>query len=65
MFLIALGLCCMQAFSSCGGWGLLFVVGHGCLIMGPSLVVKHRLSAHRLQLQHAGSVVVVHGLDTL
>ena len=28
----ALGLrCCVQAFSSCGEWGLLFVVVHGLL----------------------------------
>ena len=32
-FLAALGLCCCaQAFSSCGKWGLLFIVVRGLLI---------------------------------
>ena len=32
-----------QAFSSCGEWGLLFVVVHGLLIAVASLVAEHRL----------------------
>ena len=41
---VALGLrCCAQAFSSCGEWGLLFVVVRGLLIVVPSLVAEHRL----------------------
>ena len=33
LFLAVLGLhCCMWAFSSCGGWGILFVAMHGLLI---------------------------------
>ena len=39
----------MQAFSSCGKWGLLFVAVRGLLIAVASLVVEHRLLAHRLQ----------------
>ena len=39
-----LGLCCcMQAFSSCGEQGLLFVVVHGLLIAVVSLVAEHGL----------------------
>ena len=41
--LTALGLpCCVWAFSSCGEWGLLFVV-HGLLIAVASLVAEHGL----------------------
>ena len=44
LFLSALGLCCCAwAFSSCGQWGLLFVVVHGLLIAVASLVVEHGL----------------------
>ena len=44
LFLAALGLrCCAQAFSSCGEWGLLFVVVHGLLIAVASLVAEHGL----------------------
>ena len=40
----ALGLhCCVQAFSNCSEWGLLFVVVHGFLIAVASLVVGHGL----------------------
>ena len=40
----ALGLrCCTQAFSSCGKWGLLFVVVHGLLIAVASFVAEHGL----------------------
>ena len=44
VFLAALGLlCCVQAFSSCGEQGLLFVVVHRFLIAVASLVVEHEL----------------------
>ena len=44
LFLAALGLCCcVQAFSSCGERGLLFVVVRGLLIAVASLVAEHRL----------------------
>ena len=43
-FLAALGLrCCLQAFSSCSKWGLLFIVVHGLLMSVASLVVEHGL----------------------
>lgn len=40
-FLAVLGLCCCQGYS-------LAAVG-GFLVVGSTLVVEHRLSAHRLQ----------------
>ena len=41
-FLAALGLhCCMQAFSSCGEQGLLFVVVRRLLIAVASLAAEH------------------------
>ena len=44
LLLAALGLhCCMQAFSSCGERGLLFVAVHGLLIAVASLVAEHGL----------------------
>ena len=45
LFMAALGLhcCCVQAFSSCGEWGLLFVAVSGLLIVVASLVVEHGL----------------------
>ena len=44
LFLAVLGLrCCMRAFSSCGEWGLLFVVVRGFLIAVASLVAEHGL----------------------
>ena len=44
LFLAVLGLRrCMQAFSSCGERGLLFVVLRGLLIAVASLVAEHRL----------------------
>ena len=44
LFLAALGLrCCARAFSSCGEWGLLFVVVCRLLIAVASLVAEHRL----------------------
>ena len=43
-FVAALGLCCCtQAFSSCGEWGLLFLVVQSLLITVASLVTEHRL----------------------
>ena len=64
-FLAALSLhCCTWAFSSCGERGQIFIVVHGLLIEVASPVAEHRLQAHGLQqLQHAGSVVVAHGLS--
>ena len=51
LFLAVLGLlrCCAWAFSSCGEWGLLFIVVCGLLIAVASLVVKHRLQVRGLQ----------------
>ena len=44
LFLAALGLhCCVQAFSSCGELGLLFVAVRGLLIAVASLVAEHGL----------------------
>ena len=44
LFLAALGLrCCVQVFSSCGEWGLLFVAVHGLLIVVAPLVAEHGL----------------------
>ena len=44
LFLAVLGLhCCMRAFSSCGKWGLLFVMAHRLLIAVASLVAEHGL----------------------
>ena len=44
LFLAALGLrCCVQAFSSCSEWGLLFVAVHRLLIAVDSLVAEHGL----------------------
>ena len=43
-FLAVLGLhCCAQAFSSCGGRGLLLVAVHGLLTVVASLVAEHGL----------------------
>ena len=48
-FLAALGLrCCVQASSSCGERGLLFVAARGLLIEVASLVAEHRLQARGL-----------------
>ena len=50
VFLTVLGLrCCMPAFSSCGEWGLLFIVVLGLLIAVASPAAEHRLWAHGLQ----------------
>ena len=53
-------------FSSCGEWGLLFVVVHGLLIVVASFVAEHGFQGHGLQqLWHVGSVVVACGLQQL
>ena len=58
LFLAALGLrCCAQAFSSCGEWGLLFIVVHGLLI-----AVASHCGAQALGVQ--ASVVVACGLSS-
>ena len=60
LFLAGLGLCCcVQAFSSCGEQGLLFIVVHGILIAVASLVAGARALSTR------ASVVVAHGLQKL
>ena len=63
LFLAVLGRrCCLQAFSSCGERGLLFVAVCGLLTVLASLVADHGLQACRLQqLWHLGSVVVACG----
>ena len=44
LVLAVLGLhCCAQSFSSCGEWGLLFVVVRVLLIAVASLVAEHGL----------------------
>ena len=44
LFLAALGLrCCAWTSSSCGEWGLLFLVVRGLLIVVASLVAEHGL----------------------
>ena len=44
LFWAALDLCCcVQAFSSWGQWGLLFIAVRGLLIVVASLVQEHRL----------------------
>ena len=44
LFLAALGLCCcVQAFSSCGEQGLLFIAVRGLLIAVASHVAEHWL----------------------
>ena len=40
---------CVQAFSSCGEWGLLFGQVGGLLIAVDSLIAEHRLQARGLQ----------------
>ena len=45
---------CMQAFSGCSEWGLVFIAVHALLSVVASLVAGHRLSG-------TGSVVVVYG----
>ena len=39
---------CERAFSNCGKRGPLFIAVRGPLIIAASLVVEHRLQAHRL-----------------
>ena len=38
-----LGLCCVQAFSSCIEWGLLFIAVHRLPIVVASFAAEHRL----------------------
>ena len=40
--------CCARAFSSCGEWGLLFVVVRRLLIVLASLVAEHQLRCRGL-----------------
>ena len=47
--------CCVQAFSGCGEWVLLFSCGTWVLFAVASLVVEH-------ELQSMGSAVVIQGL---
>ena len=65
-----LGLCCcMQAFSSCSEWGLLFVAVHGLLIVvaflccGAQALGVWALVVVAPGLYSTGSVVVAHGLS--
>ena len=45
LFLVMLGLlCCVQVFSRCREWGLLFAAVQGLLIVVASLVAEHGLS---------------------
>ena len=54
----ALGLhCCVQAFSSCGERGLLFITVRGLLIAVACLVAEHGL-------REQASVVVARGLSS-
>ena len=56
LFLAALGLhCCVQAFSSCGERGLLFIAAHRLLVAVASRCRARALGAW-------ASVVVAHGL---
>ena len=57
--------CCMQAFSSCSEWRLLFIAVRRLLIAIASLVAEHRLQVRGLQqLWHTGSVVVARRLQS-
>ena len=64
LFMAVLGLpCCMQASSSCGKWGLLFLAADEHLIEMASLVSEQALWVHGLQwLCCTGSVVAAHRL---
>ena len=60
LFLAVLGLCCcVQAFSSCGKWDILFVVVCRFLIAVASLVMEHRVEGTR------ASVVAACGLSSV
>ena len=74
LYLAALGLhCCALAFFICGEQGLLFsvvcrllIAVYRLLLMVVSLIVEHSLSVHGFQwLQHVGSVVVTHRLQSV
>ena len=57
--------CCVQAFSSCGKWGLLFIAVRGLLIAVASLIAEYGLQVRGLQqLWLTGSVVVARGLQS-
>ena len=44
LFLVVLGIhCYLQTFSSCGKWGLLFIVKLRLLIVMASLIAEHRV----------------------
>ena len=45
--------CCVQAFSSCNVWALLFIVVGRFLTEVASLVAEHGLQAHRLSSHRA------------
>ena len=49
--------CCVQTFSSCGKWGLLFLVVRGLLIVEAFLLAEHGL------LSVWASAVVAHRLS--
>ena len=58
LILVTLGLrCCTWAFSSCGDWGLVFVVVHGLLIAVASHCGSQALGAW-------ASIVVAYGLSS-
>ena len=55
---------CVRAFSSCGEWGLLFIVLFGLLVAVASLMgALGCLGFGSCRLQSAGSVVVAHRLS--
>ena len=72
--MVVLGLCCCtRAFSSCGEWGLLFVVERGPLTAATSAAMEHGLQvcgpqqlwlvgsrAQSQQLWHTGSAAPQH-----
>ena len=59
LFLAVLNICCcVRAFSSCGEWGLLFVVVPRLLITVASPVAEHKLQGGW------ASVAVAHGLSS-
>ena len=48
LFILFFG-CTAWAFSSCGGWGLLFVAVHGLLFATASVVAEHCCRMRGLQ----------------
>ena len=56
LFLAAQGLrCCMWAFSSCGKWGLLFIVVRGLLIVVACLVAEHSTGSRHTGCSSCGT----------